>query len=100
MKINTTTTFKTTKTLFTLADSCVPLIHKSDNQQTMIMAGTFIITHSKGPFKNAMAISRLKILSSSLKYCDQHTATVADANAYSKTRSQPVIQAMNSPIVA
>src|SRR5690554_88608 len=100
MKISTTATFKTTKTLFTLADSCVPLINKSDNKQTMIMAGKFVIPPYKDPYKNSMGNSRLKILSSSLKYCDQLTATVADANAYSKTRSQPIIQAMNSPIVA
>src|SRR5690554_3374957 len=100
MKINTTATFKTTKKLFTLADSCVPLINKSDNKHTIIIAGTFTIPPSKGPFKNDIGISRLKILSNSLKYCDQLTATVADANAYSKTRSQPMIQAINSPIVA
>ncbi len=41
-----------------------------------------------------------KLLSSDTKCPDQPTPTVAAPAAYSSTRSHPMIQAMNSPIVA
>src|SRR5690606_20915208 len=100
MNINTTPTFKITNMLLTVDDSFVPRINNKESKHTMIIAGMLIYTPSQGPFKNSGGTERPNVIKSSLKYCDQLTATVALANAYSKTKAQPIIQAINSPLVA
>ena len=59
-----------------------------------------IVTISKGQAAKRGGIWMPKSCKKEPTYLDQLTATTDEATAYSKTRSQPMIQAMNSPMVA
>ena len=98
----TTATFKITRILLINADSFVPFINSKDSKQIIKIAGKLTIppSLSHGPCKSAVGISIPKLCKNLETYCDQLAATVAAPRAYSKTKSQPIIQAINSPIVA
>ena len=65
---------------------------------------SFRSTCSQGPFVNRSRVSETGIPSVLCirlrKYPDHDALTVTDPKAYSRIRSQPMIHAMNSPIVA
>src|SRR5690348_956431 len=103
-------TFNITITPFTHADSLVPLMSIKDITTTMNTAGRLkkpwmisplaAVTESKGVIINSGGSATPNDLNNSPKYPAQLDATVAAPTAYSKTRSQPIIHAINSPIVA
>jgi hypothetical protein len=71
----------------------------------MITAGMFMIPvtpsiDSSGEWRHWYGMSHPKYPSTLLKYSLHAIDTVAAPTAYSSTRSQPMIHAMNSPIVA
>ena len=68
--------------------------------QMISMAGRFTMPPSNGDLVNAGGIETPKVPSSRTRYFDQLTDTVAAPVAYSSTRSQPMIHAISSPIVA
>src|SRR5690606_23128536 len=100
IKISTTATLTTTRILFTKEDSSVPRINSSDNRHTIMMAGRLMMPPSQGPCIRLCGSWMLNSRSNWFRYGDQREATVAAPSAYSNTRSQPMTQAMNSPIVA
>ena len=68
-------------------------------------AGTFMMPLtpsivSNGEWRHWYGMSMPTYSSTLLKYSLQAMATVAAPTAYSRTRSQPMIQATSSPIVA
>src|SRR3954452_10641831 len=78
-----------------------PEISSAATAHTMITAGTFTVPPSPGGL--AIASGSVKPnaeSSSSLKYCPQPTAIAATETPYSRIRSQPMIHATSSPIVA
>ena len=115
-------TFRITMKLLTLADSLMPITRIVDISTTMNTAGK--LSHAPVKFRPARpqpatacstcravhhcvgeaarwgGITMPNWLSSDTRWPDQPTPTVAAPAAYSSTRSQPMIQAMNSPIVA
>src|SRR3954467_12069141 len=103
--INTMVTLVTTMTLLTTADSRVPRISSADRIPRMTIAGMFMTPvtpsiDSNGECRHWYGISSPMYPSTRLKNSLQAVATGAAPTAYSRTRSQPMIQATNSPIVA
>jgi hypothetical protein len=67
----------------------------------MNTAGTFTVPPSPGgPAIDSGSAMPNSESSRSLKYCPQPTETPATETAYSRIRSQPMIHATSSPIVA
>src|SRR6266513_4689510 len=115
-------TLRITIRLLTLADSLMPITRMVDITTTMNTAGRLThapvklsprckhpatacctctpVHHCVGEAARCAGIVMPKLLSSETKWPDQPTPTVAAPAAYSSTRSHPMIQAMNSPIVA
>ncbi len=105
MTRSTMVTFVTTMSPFTNADSCVPRMSSSDSAMRMAMAGMFTIPWtpsiiSNGECRQAYGTLNPTYPRTRLKYSLQAMATVAAPTAYSSTRSQPMIHATSSPIVA
>jgi hypothetical protein len=95
----------------TTADSRMPRIKSSVSIKTMNTAGRLTtpwdmawVTEStplsSGEWHQAYGMWRPRRSSSLLRYSLQAMPTVAAPIAYSRIRSQPMIQATNSPIVA
>ena len=90
--------------------SLVPRINSNDINTTITTAGRLAtpwirdpsarISASNGESANCRGNAQPSWSQNFTKYADQLTATVAAPMAYSMTRSQPMIQASNSPMVA
>src|SRR5262249_1003365 len=103
MTKRTTPTLTATRMALVVALSRMPMTR---------MAVTASVMRSAGRFNQASGVENgsadrysgmrtpATMVSSSLRYFDQEEATQAQAMAYSRTRSQPMIQANNSPRVA
>src|SRR5262252_4501840 len=104
--ISTMLTLVMTMIVLTNADSWVPRMSSIDNSARMMMAGmltrpdTPAAECSSGEWLHWYGTLVPKNSSTLLKYSLQAIATVAAPTAYSSTRSHPMIQATNSPIVA
>jgi hypothetical protein len=98
MKIKTAASLTNTMTVLKRADSRTPIDSNTDSSSTMTMAGTLAMPPSSGALVSACG--RCKPSSSRIlpKYPDQPMATVEVAMAYSRIRSQPMIQAISSPM--
>jgi hypothetical protein len=106
----TTATLMATIMLLKRADSRIPRISSAEMTMTMPNAGRLNqaltslpsgrLTRVPGAAVSSAGIAIPILPSRLLKYPDQPTATVEDTIAYSRIRSQPMIQAMNSPSVA
>ncbi len=88
-------------TVFERADWRTPAISTPAALSTSRADGTFTSPPSPG----GSEIESLRVMpksesSSSVRYAPQPTATAATATPYSSSRSQPMIQASSSPIVA
>ena len=115
-------TFRITMKLLTFADSLMPMTRIVDIRTTMNTAGRLIqapvkfspacpqpaapaaacasVHHCVGDAESCAGIVMPKRPSSETRWPDQPTPTVAAPAAYSSTRSQPMIQATSSPMVA
>src|SRR6267154_3128264 len=115
-------TLSMTMKLLTVADSLMPMTRIVDMRMTMNTAGRLIhapvktspafvhpataavtfawVHHCVGEPASCAGNVMPKLLSSETKWPDQPTPTVAAPAAYSSTRSQPMIQAASSPMVA
>src|SRR5262245_40985699 len=123
MMIRTMMTLRMTMTLFTLADSLIPMTRIVDIRATMNTAGMLIsapvrlrpawaqpgaaieptcdaVHHMVVELVRDAGRWMPKRLNRSTRWPDQPTPTVAAPAAYSSTRSQPMIQAISSPMVA
>src|SRR4029453_3922770 len=110
MTITTTATLMTTMAELTLADSLMPTTMSAVTSTAMITAGRLNTAVTGPPPVWTMvpgAAARCAGNCTPTKSCrklvrcpDQPTATVAAPSAYSRIRSQPITQAMNSPSVA
>src|SRR6266513_5921483 len=122
MNSATTVSFSATMKLLTVADSLIPTTSTNDMIATIAIAGRFTMDpvefrpavpqpatprttsdashHRNGAEVSAAGRWMLTFSSRPTKYPDQPTPTVDAPIAYSRTRSQPMIHAMNSPIVA
>src|SRR4051794_13542662 len=101
MKIASTTSLMATITVFTRALWRTPAISSMVIASTTKTAGTLTSPPSPGGFAIAEGSDVLNAeSSSSLKYWPQPTAIAATETPYSRIRSQPMIQATSSPIVA
>src|SRR5688572_7821765 len=107
MNIRTMAVFRITIRPLTKADSFVPRISRRVRTRMMITDGTFIMPEtpdtgsvSKGECDHWYGIRMPNHSSTRLAYSLQAMATVAAATAYSRIKSQPMIQATSSPIVA
>src|SRR3954463_151946 len=84
----------------------MPRMSSKERRRRMKTAGTFMMPCApevgsdwKGEWLHAYGTRRLNHSSSLLRYSLQAMATVAAPTAYSSTRSHPMIQATNSPMV-
>src|SRR5689334_15780985 len=111
MNSTTIDTFVMTIRPLTSADSRMPRMSSSDSAATIRKAGTFMMpwavtaplastSFSNGECDQAYGTCTPTYESSLLRYSLQAMPTVAAPMAYSSTRSQPMIQAMSSPMVA
>ena len=105
MTSSTMLTFTTTMTLLTIADSCVPRMSSAVSSSRMNSAGMLMMPwapamDSNGPCENSYGTRIPNHSSTRLAYSLHAMATVAAPTAYSSTRSQPMIHATSSPIVA
>src|SRR5262249_5642421 len=106
--ISTIDTFVITMRLLTNADSWVPRIRSAVSKRRMTIAGMFMMpatpvagsVASHGECDHSYGTCMPKYSSTLLKYSLHAIATVAAPTAYSSTRSQPMIHATSSPIVA
>src|SRR5207237_9606541 len=102
----TIVTFVTTMMLLTTADSLMPRMSRSVSASRMNSAGTFMMpctpfTLSNGEWHHSYGTCQPIAQSSTLlKYWLHTMETVAAPTAYSSTRSQPMIHARSSPLVA
>ena len=101
MKKSSTASFVITMTVFERADSRMPAISTPATASTSSADGTFTSPPSPG----GSEIDSLRLMpksesSSSVRYAPQPTATAATETPYSRIRSQPMIQASSSPMVA
>src|SRR5438128_1646173 len=110
MTMMTTPTFTMTIAVLTLADSLIPITINAVTATVMMTAGRLMIASGLQPailitVQGAAASDGGKLMPTKswrklVRWPDQPTATVAAPSAYSRMRSQPMIQAMNSPSVA
>ena len=85
----------------TLADSLAPRISSSVQSPTSRIAGRLMMPSASGAFEKLSGIVKPnRLSSSSLRYCDQPTATAAAETPYSSSRHAATIIAMPSPSVA
>ncbi len=96
---NTTSTIALmpTSSVLVSADCLMPMMSRPATTSTMTAAGR--LNTGVGPARDGgivMPTSRARLT----KYPDQPTATVDVLSAYSRIRSQPMIQANSSPTVA
>src|ERR671915_11695 len=105
----TPTTTKSTSTpilistmaALTLADSLAPRISSSVHSTTSAIAGRLITPSASGAFeRSAGIVNENRLSSSSLRYCDQPTATAAADTPYSSSRQAATTIATPSPSVA
>src|SRR5437588_2590390 len=106
MKSKTMLTFRITIRPLTKADSFVPRISSAVSRRRMKTAGMFIIPYapfgscSKGECDHWYGMRIPNHSSTRFAYSLQAIETVDAATAYSRIKSQPMIHATNSPIVA
>lgn len=101
MKSTSVTIFTPTMIELIVALSLAPRIRKTIASRTTTSAGRLIQPPSPiGAASFSGRVTPMVPSSSSLRYWPQPTATAATDTAYSRTRHQPQIQAMNSPMVA
>jgi hypothetical protein len=108
MTMSTMVTFVITMMLLTQADSCVPRTRRAVRTNRMPIAGRFMMPctlgsdamRSIGEWYHWKGMLQPASWSTRLKYSLQAIATVAAPTAYSRQRSQPMIQATSSPMVA
>src|SRR2546427_12796116 len=108
--IITTPTLTITIAELTFADSLTPITIKTVTASVINTAGRLKIASGLHPgalmrVHGAAAsdfgiVTPTKSWRNAVKWPDQPTATVAAPSAYSRIKSQPMIQAMNSPSVA
>ena len=105
--ISTILTLMITIRPLTYADSFVPRMSSAVRMSRMKTAGMLMIpcapvscATSNGECAHWYGMRRPNHSSTRLKYSLQAIATVAAPTAYSSTRSQPMIHATSSPIVA
>ena len=85
----------------TRADSLAPRIKRNAHAAIRITAGRLITPPCSGAFASDSGIVKPNRLSnSSLRYCDQPTATAADDTPYSSSRQAATTIATPSPSVA
>ena len=90
-----------TMTVLVRALSLIPAIRSAATPATSTTAGTFTLPPSPGGSAiEAGSVMPKSESSSSFRYAPQPTATAATETPYSRIRSQPMIQATSSPIVA
>src|SRR5690242_9336778 len=95
------TIFTATMIVLARADSLAPPSRKAMASRTTIRAGRLKMPPSPGGAESAFGmVTPIVPASSSLRYSPQPTATAATDTPYSRTRHQPQIQAISSPIVA
>src|SRR4051812_44232829 len=110
MNTNTTPTFKLTIMALISAEPFVPRMMILVTSTTIKAAGRLMMPRTTSPFA-ALEVSNGDRMSCGgrykpnqernlVKYCDQLIATVAAPTAYSSIRSQPIIHAKSSPMVA
>ena len=96
-----TSSLITTMTEFARALSRTPMQSTAVTARTMKTAGRLNLPPSPGgPASDSGSEMPKSESSRSLKYWPQPTATAATDTAYSRIRSQPMIHATSSPIVA
>ena len=110
MKSRTTATLITTMTLLTVADSLMPITSRVVTRAMMTTAGRLNHAVTVEPSANVTTLPRAawrwagmripKSPRNETTYPDHPIATVTAPRAYSRMRSQPMIQARNSPSVA
>ena len=90
-----------TMTVLERADWRIPEISSAATASTRKKAGMFTSPPSPGgSVIDSLSVTPKSESSSSTKYAPQPTATAATDTPYSRIRSQPMIQASTSPIVA
>src|ERR1700753_3947724 len=107
MTIRTTATLRMTITELTRADSWMPITSSAVTRTVMMTAGRLNTAVTGAPSVTMTAVpgAALKAAGNWMAQCfrqltrypDQPTATVEAPRAYSRIRSQPMIQATNSP---
>jgi hypothetical protein len=107
---STTATFTITITALTRADSWMPTTSRTVAAAAMSIAGRLTTAVAAVPSASTTAVPGAalnsggnwtpKSASRLTTYPDQPTATVAAPKAYSRIKSQPMIQATSSPSVA
>src|SRR6187455_1598214 len=107
---NTTATLMMTITALTFADSWMPTTSKAVTSTVMSTAGRLKTAVTADPSASVMTDPGAALNAAGnwmptscrklITYPDHPTATVAAPSAYSRMRSQPMIQATNSPRVA
>src|ERR1044071_9479502 len=105
MTASTIETLRMTMMPLTNADSRVPRMSSSVSTMRMNTAGMFMIPwtpspDSNGEWRHWYGMPNPMTSRILLKYSLHAIATVAAPTAYSSTRSQPMIHATSSPIVA
>src|SRR3954452_21380645 len=86
-----------TITALTFADSLAPRISSSVHRTTRTMAGRLMMASASGAFDSECGMVKPKTLSSSsLRYCDQPTATAAAETPYSSSREAATTMATPS----
>src|SRR5437016_1239326 len=103
MTKTTTPSFTTTMTRLDMALSRMPMTNTKVQAARINMAGRLQMAPGveNGSFDKASGTLYIPSTSSSLlRYSDHEAATVAALMAYSRIKSQPMIQAMISPKVA
>ena len=99
-KIRITATFRNTMKPLKIELPSVPRIRKILISTTISAAGIFTIPPSQGQAANAWGILIPTPSRKTTRYLLQLILTVVAATVYSNTRSQPIIHAISSPIVA
>src|SRR5258708_1211182 len=94
MNTTSTTDLTSTSTVLMSADSLMPITRSAATSRTMNAAGR-LAGAAASPGGTVTPRSRMRLT----KYPDQPTATVDTLSAYSRIRSQPMIQANSSPAV-
>lgn len=84
------------------ADFLAPLVNNSVIRKIIQIAGKSTYVPASGLYALVKAVGNVipNPLNSPCKYPDQPDATAEEANPYSKIKSHPKIQAINSPNVA
>ena len=101
MNMTSTPILIITMMALTLADSLAPRIRSSEHSTIRMTAGRLRTPPCSGAWDSDSGIVKPKRLSkSSLRYCDQPTATAAAETPYSRRRQAATPMAGSSPRVA